>query len=680
MKKENHLSGESSPYLLQHLYNPVDWYPWGDEAFARAREEDRPVFLSIGYSTCHWCHVMERESFENDEVATILNGSFIAVKVDREERPDIDKVYMAACQMMTGTGGWPLTILMTPDKKPFFAGTYIPRESGGGTGLIDLLLRVKSLWKDRRAAVLESAESAAAALGGTARDAGAGGAVDDITGRAFQAFSRNYDLVEGGFGGAPKFPSPHNLLFMLRYWRESGVEAARTMALETLEKMSRGGIYDHLGYGFHRYSTDARWLVPHFEKMLYDQAMMALALAEAYLAGGGSFASTLREIFQYVLRDMTSPEGGFYSAEDADSEGKEGAFYLWTMKEIRDILGGEDAEFAAGIFNLTDEGNYFDTAVGRKTGENIPHRAGETGDPARLESVRARLLAARVLRPRPLRDDKVLTDWNGLMIAALAAGARALGEKAYLDAAARAAAFMEKEMLREGDLLLHRYRGGDAGIPGNLDDYAFFTWGLVELYEAGFDTRHLDLALRLSGAMLKYFSAGRGGLRFSPDHGERLIARTVEYYDGAYPSGNSVAFYALSRLARITGDPAWEDAAREILAGALPGLRDQPHGHGMLLAGLMTAQKESCEIVLTGDGEHVGEMLGALRRHYLPGCVILVKDPAVEGPSLESLAPFTAAMSAPASGAAAYMCRNRACNRPVRTTGELFDLLGIKSA
>jgi uncharacterized protein YyaL (SSP411 family) len=683
MAFENHLAGQRSPYLRQHLYNPVDWYPWGEEAFAKAAAEDKPVFLSIGYSTCHWCHVMERESFEDQGIARIMNESFVAVKVDREERPDIDKVYMAACQMISGTGGWPLTIVMTPDKKPFFAATYVPRESGHGKkGLAEILQLIRAIWRDQRGEVDASAESITAALAGGTETKGAGVAEHETPSRAYRIFTRIYDSVHGGFGEAPKFPSPHNILFLLRYWNSTGEESARDMALKTLEKMRLGGICDHAGFGFHRYSTDERWLLPHFEKMLYDQAMLALAYLEGFQAGGGDlFASVAREIFEYVARDMTAPEGGFYSAEDADSEGREGAFYLWTMDELREVLGPDDAEYAAKIFSLSEEGNFVEQASGRRTGENILHLQAMPGDTDRIESVRMRLLSARERRRRPLRDNKILTDWNGLMIASLAVGSRVLDDRRYLEAAERAAEFVIKKILIGGDRLLHRYLDGDASITGTLDDYAFFVWGLIELYEAGYNTRYLDLAMRLSGSMLQYFGNDNGGLVFSPRDGEPLIAQTVEFYDGAYPSGNSVAFYNLARLGRLTGDPKWEQAAKKILDGALSGIEKYPHGHGMFLAGILFSWGGSCEVVVAGDlnDSVLQKMTQEIRRLYLPQCVVLVKPSGEQEPPLDELAPFVAGMTREDGRSAAYVCRGHRCYQPVHSVADMLNLLSAKS-
>ncbi len=679
MTKKNRLAGQKSPYLRQHLHNPVEWYPWGEEAFALARDTDRPVFLSIGYSTCHWCHVMEGESFEDEEVARVLNGSFVAVKVDREERPDVDRVYMAVCQMLTGRGGWPLTILMTPARRPFFAATYLPRESAGGrVGLLELLNRAAEVWREKRNEVEESAAAVAAALNRPAAEGNAASLPGGLPDRAFRELSDRYDPLHGGFGAAPKFPSAHNLVFLLRYWHATGEERARAMACETLAAMRRGGIFDQLGRGFHRYSTDARWLLPHFEKMLYDQAMIAMASCEAYQAGcGEGHAAAARETFEYVLRDMTSPRGFFYSAEDADSEGREGRFYLWSAGELRDVLGADDAAYAGEIFGVRGEGNVHDEATGALTGENVLHLGGAPPADGRYESVRRRLLEARDRRPRPFRDEKILADWNGLMVASLAVGARALGDDRYRAAAERAAGAIWEDMVRE-DRLVHAWIDGEATGEGYLDDYAFVAWGLLELYATAFDTRHLDRAVRLAGTMLRIFSRGAGGLGFSPGNGEAHIADFTDYHDGAYPSGNGVAAWVLTRLARLTGDPSWEERAGEILRGAGPGLAEHPSAHVTLCATMLHLGEGASEVVVAGDEEDpvFREMTEFLLSGYLPHCAVLVKAPRREGPSLDDLAPFTAMMSPSGGRATAWVCRGTRCGAPVHAVDDLAGLLG----
>ncbi|HNT72144.1 MAG TPA: thioredoxin domain-containing protein, partial [Methanothrix sp.] len=547
VKRKNRLAFEKSPYLLEHANNPVDWHPWGEEAFSRAERENKPVFLSIGYSTCHWCHVMAAESFEDEEVARLLNDTFVPIKVDREERPDLDAVYMAVAQMMTGSGGWPLTVILTPDKKPFFAATYIPKESRfGRIGILDLIPRIRHLWKNERAMILASAEEMASVLRQPPEVADL--RLDEAAIRsAYQSLVARFDASNGGFGGAPKFPSPTTFLFLLRHWRRTGDAGGVQMTEITLRAMRRGGIFDHVGYGFHRYSTDALWHLPHFEKMLYDQAMISLACLEAHQATGkAEYARIAREVFAYLLRDLAAPEGGFYSAEDADSEGEEGRFYLWTLEEVRAVLDPDEAELVARIFSLREEGNFREEATGRLTGKNVLAMKRPLGDHARelgvsesrlqerLEAARERLFAAREGRARPKKDDKVLADWNGLAIAALARGSQVLGDGGLKEAADRAAGFILDRMRDGRGRLLHRYRDGTAGILGNLDDYAFLIWGLLELYEAGFRPEHLEAARSLALEMVTRFRDGEGGgFFFTPEDGEELIVRRKDGHDGA---------------------------------------------------------------------------------------------------------------------------------------------------
>ncbi len=480
----NRLQHAHSPYLLQHRENPVDWWAWSDEAFEAARAQDKPVFLSIGYSTCHWCHVMAHESFEDEEVARLMNDAFISIKVDREERPDIDNLYMTVCQMMTGHGGWPLTVLMTPDKKPFFAGTYFPKHSRHGRpGMLDLVPRIQQAWQEERQKLLASAEEITGILQEAAARPASGRSLDqDALHLAFAQLRRRFDPQHGGFGTAPKFPAPHNLLFLLRYWKRTGEDLALRMVEATLHHMRLGGVYDHVGYGFHRYATDARWTLPHFEKMLYDQAMIALACVETFQAtGNAAYEQTARDIFAYVLRDMTAPEGGFYSAEDADSEGREGKFYLWTLDELRAVLDADLAALVVRIYNVEAAGNFEEEATRQRTGENIlylkkplaEHAAAlgvdEATLAARLERARQILFDHREARVHPGKDDKVLTDWNGLMIAVLARAARVFDDDAYARAAQGAAAFLLTTMRRDDGRLLHRFRRGDAALPGTCD-------------------------------------------------------------------------------------------------------------------------------------------------------------------------------------------------------------------
>ncbi|MEK7850568.1 MAG: thioredoxin domain-containing protein, partial [Deltaproteobacteria bacterium] len=528
---KNRLASEKSPYLLQHAENPVDWYPWGEEAFGKARVDNKPIFLSIGYSTCHWCHVMEKESFEDPDVAQLMNEAFVSIKVDREERPDLDGIYMTAAQMMAGSGGWPLNIILTPDRNPFYAATYIPRQSRfGAIGMLELIPRIREVWLTRRDEVLTSANQIVNALRQTVRGKRGDELGEDVLRAAYSQLRLLFDEEHGGFGNAPKFPSPHNLIFLLSYWRRTGDKTALDMVEKTLDAMRNGGIYDQIGFGFHRYSTDSKWLLPHFEKMLYDQAMLAMAYTEAFqLTGKKEYRETAQEIFAYVLRDMTSPEGAFYSGEDADSEGKEGKFYLWTEDEIRQILEKVEADLIVKVFNVERQGNFTEQGAEGKTGENILHLKKTVVELAselniqegdllgRIEAGRQKLFIARGKRIRPHRDDKILSDWNGLMIAALAKGARAFDKPEYTNAAKGAADFILKSMSKPDGRLLHRYRDGEAAIAGYLDDYAFLIWGLLELYEATLDAVCLKTAVDMNNVLLDHFWDGEeGGFYFTP--------------------------------------------------------------------------------------------------------------------------------------------------------------------
>jgi len=594
-KKTNRLINEKSPYLLQHAHNPVDWYSWGKEAFARAKAEDKPIFLSIGYSTCHWCHVMERESFESQEVADYLNQNFVSIKVDREERPDIDHVYMTACQVLTGQGGWPLTILMTPDQKPFFAGTYFPKQSmWGRIGLLDILEQVTAKWLEDRNAVIRAGDLITEQLKISPRSAESGTEPKKIADQCYRSLRRTFDGEYGGFGKAPKFPTPHNIIFLLRYWKHTGNDEALAMAEKTLQAMYRGGIYDHIGFGFARYSTDQYWLVPHFEKMLYDNALSAIAFLEAYQAtGNGFYARVAREVFTYILRDMTHPEGGFYSAEDADSEGVEGKFYVWTPAEVKKVLGEDKGEIFNRIYDITSKGNF--------EGDSIPsllrglpgERAGELGlEPeklaATLEECRQMLLEHREKRVRPHKDDKILTAWNGLMIAALARGAAVLGETSLLAAAQRAESFVRNKLFRKDGRLLARYREGEAAFEGYLDDYSFLLWGLLELNRAASKPEYLERAVDLAGQTIDLFQdTQQGGFFFYGSDAEQLIARPKEFYDGAVPSGNSVMALNLLTLAAATGDTGIRDTARRLINAAADTIAEHPQGYTFFVTALL---------------------------------------------------------------------------------------------
>jgi uncharacterized protein YyaL (SSP411 family) len=685
-KMSNRLINEKSPYLLQHVHNPVDWYPWGEEAFAKARREDKPVFLSIGYSTCHWCHVMERESFEDAEVATLLNEHFVSIKVDREERPDIDGVYMTVCQMLTGSGGWPLTVIMTPDRKPFYAGTYFPKQGMyGRPGMMDMLPQLAEAWKSRREELLKSADEITSVLGRSSvmTPGDAPGATEVKA--AFGLLERSFDDRHGGFGQAPKFPTPHQLLLCLRHWKRSGDARALEMVEKTLQAMRRGGICDHLGFGFHRYSTDERWFAPHFEKMLYDQAMIALALIETHQATGKiEYRRVAEEIFTYVIRDMTSPTGAFYSAEDADSEGVEGKFYLWTTDEIRKLLPEAEAKLVIDLFNLKEGGTFEEG--GPKA--NILHLTGSMAQNAarlgleedelrrRLEPSLTTLFKTREKRIHPYKDDKVLADWNGLMIAALARAARVFDEPGCLAAAEEAIRFNREKMRTKKGRLFHRYRDGSAGIDGGIDDYAFMIWGLIEMYESSFDAAYLEEALQLNLQMLyQFWDEKAGGLFSTADDAEQLIVRQKEGYDGAVPSGNSVAMMNLIRLARITADPKLEQKAAAIGKLFSGPLTQSPTGFTQMLCAVDFAAGPSYEVVIAGErgADDTKLMLRAVESLYIPNKVVLLR-PAENDPIL-TLAPYLEANTSRDGKATAYVCRNYACQAPVTDPEAVVELL-----
>ncbi|MEE9911163.1 MAG: thioredoxin domain-containing protein [Deltaproteobacteria bacterium] len=687
MEKFNRLHHEKSPYLLQHAQNPVDWYPWGDEAFDKARREDKPIFLSIGYSTCHWCHVMERESFEDEDVARLLNDTFVNIKVDREERPDIDAVYMKVCQMMTQTGGWPLTVMMTPDKKPFFAATYIPRETKyGRVGLLEMIPEVRSLWHSKRADVVAAASDITRALqkpaATTTKDIG-----EETLHRAYRSFSMSFDQTFGGFGQSPKFPSPHIFFFLLRYWKRTGEDQALRMVESTLLNMRRGGICDHIGFGFHRYSTDSRWIVPHFEKMLYDQALMAMAFIELYQATGKKeYETSAREIFTYVLRDMTDGRGGFYSAEDADSEGVEGKFYLWAEEEIRGVLTKDEADLFLSQYRHEEDLSvpgmqeipagcfipHFKPSSGVDAGGSLAEGFGNMG------ALRQKLFAVREKRVHPHKDDKILTDWNGLMIASLARGAQVFGEPAYAEAAGRALDFILMEMTEEDGRLLHRFRDGQGAIRANVDDYSFMVWALLELYEATFETRHLLKALEFQSHLFGFFRDDQdGGFFFTPRDGEELLTRPKELYDGAVPSGNSMAFINTLRLSRITGDVEMDERAHEIYRAFLAQADAMPTSFAQFLCGLDFAIGPASEVIVAGDMDHpdTRALVTALRSSFVPNKVVVFRPESQTGQDIETIAPFVQSYRSIDGQATAYVCSNFTCSLPTHRPEQMMELL-----
>lgn len=676
----NQLIHEKSPYLLQHAHNPVDWYPWSEAAFQKARDEDKPIFLSIGYATCHWCHVMERESFEDEAAAALLNETFVCIKVDREERPDIDAVYMAACQMLSGKGGWPLTILMTSEKRPFFAGTYIPRESRlGHAGLTALCRHVRKMWLSDRSRILDSAGMVTGRLGQAfVFTADEPVALPALNHAALQ-MEKSFDEQNGGFNPPPKFPTPHRLLFLMRHHYLTGNRKSLDMVAKTLAAMRRGGVWDHVGFGFHRYSTDARWIVPHFEKMLYDQAFLAIAYLEAaQLTGDAAFSRTAEEVFTYVLRDMTADGGGFYAAEDADSEGEEGRFYVWTTAELASILGPDAADIWGKVLSFSADGNFAEEATGRRSGANIPHltrsmaswaeilEVDEAAMTARWEDIRLKMFAYREKRIHPLKDDKILADWNGLMIAALATGARILGKPEYAKAAEKAVRFIEAYMTTPEGRLLHRYRNGEAGIAAQADDYAFLIWGLLALYRTTFDPGHLEWGLRLQKQMLDdFWDAHNGGFFLTAETEKDLPVRPRELYDGAVPSANSVSLTNLTLLFRLTGNVRWAECA-DLLSRAFAGsVKANPSAFTHYLLGMAMLIRPGRDVVVVGgDDASTREMLAVLDDAYSPHETVLYKS-RENAVRLKGVAEFTKPLDMVDGRATAYVCSDGACNWPI---------------
>ncbi|MFN3134416.1 MAG: thioredoxin domain-containing protein [Candidatus Kryptonium sp.] len=679
MKKYNHLINEKSPYLLQHAENPVDWYPWCDEAFEKAKNENKPIFLSIGYSTCHWCHVMEKESFQDEEVAKILNENFISIKVDREERPDVDSVYMNICQAMTGHGGWPLTIIMTPDKKPFFAGTYIPKHSKyNRIGLIDLLQRIAQLWNENREKLLLLADQITDEIKQALTHIQSKETIDEqIFTQAYDQLESQFDPEYGGFGYAPKFPTPHNLMFLLRYWKMTGNLKSIIMVEKTLNSMSLGGIYDHIGFGFHRYSTDRQWILPHFEKMLYDQALISIAYLEAYQATGNlRYKKLCNEILSYVLRNLTNPDGGFYSAEDADSEGEEGKFYLWGFDELERILNQDELNFVVEKFNIQKEGNYFDELKKGKTGKNIFRLTRELAEKEDeiWQKIRQKLFEHREKRIHPLKDDKILTDWNGLMIAAFAKAYSVLKIGEYLNVARKGADFILKNLYKDGKLL-HRFRDGEAKIDGYLDDYAFFIWGLLELYEASFETKYLKTAIDLAEVMIQLFwDDENGGFYFTDSENKDVIFRQKELYDGATPSGNSVALLDLIKLAKITGRNDFNEIADKLVETFATMIKKYPSAYTFFLSSLSFILSQSFEIFIVGRKNEVSEVLKVINSKFLPNKVILFK-PSDEESDITTISPFTSEYKEINGKTTVYICTNYECKKPVNDIKELSEML-----
>ncbi len=697
----NHLKNEKSPYLLQHVHNPVDWYPWGEDAFKRARREDKPIFLSIGYSTCHWCHVMARESFENEEIAALLNRYFVCVKVDREERPDVDQMYMEASMAMNGSGGWPLSVFLFPDGRPFYAATYIPARSVyGRPGFPDIIEAVHNAWQTRRGELEKSASGLIHAL--SEQQTPKGGRIHaDVADYAFSEFASMYDQDHGGFGRAPKFPRPAVLDFLFQYFIRTGNRHALNISLHTLQAMAAGGVYDHLGGGFHRYSVDREWRVPHFEKMLYDQAQLLNSYLDALqITGDSSYGQVAREVAEYVLRDMRDPDGGFYSAEDADSEDPsspgshgEGTFYLWTEEEIVKTLGAEAANIFNYCYGIRFDGNAPHDPQQEFTGRNILYRAHTTAEAARhfnmsteavdtsLQQSRRILFARRQKRVRPHRDDKIITAWNGLMIGALARAGAVLDEQRMIEAAARAADCIRARLYdSDSGHLYRRYREKEAAHAGQLDDYAYLVAGLLELYKVEQDPELLQWAMDLTTTTVELFWDRQGGGFFDAVRDEKVPLRLKADYDGAEPAANSVAAMNLLHLGRLTGNDDWIARAEKTLAAFAGRINESPQALPRMLCALQQAYDKPEQVVIAGQkgDRDTRAMLAEIYRNFHPGQLVFLADGGENQQFLMKMHPFIAKMTRLENKATAYVCRDFRCRLPVTSVRELADLLREK--
>jgi uncharacterized protein YyaL (SSP411 family) len=671
----NKLASEKSPYLQQHADNPVDWYPWGKEAFTKAKAENKPVFLSIGYATCHWCHVMAHESFEDPDIAKLMNEAFVNVKVDREERPDIDSTYMTVCQMLTGHGGWPLTIIMTPGKEPFFAGTYIPKEARfNRIGLRQLIPGVVGMWKNEPKRV----EKATAKIreGFTKSQEFESGKFPGMEAVDFAAeqLTQRFDPKHGGFGEAPKFPSPHNLMFLLRQWKLTGEDRFIDMVSKTLTQMRLGGIWDHIGFGFHRYSTDREWLLPHFEKMLYDQALLMMAYTECFQATQKPlFKQTVYEIADYLERNLSHPDGGFYSAEDADSEGEEGKFYVWEKAEIDSILSSEDAAKFNELFGIVSEGNFEDESSGKKTGKNIPHLSKELNkeESEWFSSIQNALFEERKKQIHPLLDDKRLTDWNGLIIAALAKAGFAFSEQQFIDRAEKAAQFVEEHLVSPGKLL-HRFKDGEAGIIAMADDYAFLIWAYIELYEATFKPQYLQKAIDFNQQFIDLFwDKDKGGFFFSISDEDQVYGRQRQIFDGAIPSSNSAAMMNLIRLSRLTGKTDLEDYADKIGQAFSADLIRSGASicHGMQSIQFLNANTREITLAATAVNE-TDEVLRLFKKNFSPFTVHHIKSVSSHS-KLDEVAAYTSNQNMIEGKPTLYVCEQFTCESPITDINEM---------
>ncbi len=691
-KHTNRLAEATSPYLLQHAHNPVNWYPWGEEAFETARRDDKPIFLSIGYSACHWCHVMERESFENEAVAEYLNAHFISIKVDREERPDVDEIYMAAVQMMTGSGGWPMSVFLTPDRKPFYGGTYYPpRDMGGRPGFMTLLKALADAWENRRAEVVSNAEDLTRLVTQSLSDTGRGGTLTPaLLTQAVSELENGFDPTDGGFGGAPKFPSSASIRLLLREYLRSGNPKVLHMATTTLYKMAYGGMYDQLGGGFARYSVDNEWLVPHFEKMLYDNAQLAQAYLEAYqLTKEPLYRRIVEEIFAYELRDMRDARGGFHSAEDADSEGEEGKFYLWTYPEIVGALGESDAKLFAAYYNVQHSGN-FPSHEPYHRGKNILHMPVPAAAIAeqlglieeelqtRMAPLRATLMAIRDARVRPGLDDKVLTSWNSLMISALAQGYQVLHDARYLAAAQEAARFILTDMV-DGGKLLRTHRQGKSAIPAYLEDYSYFICALLDVYEATFDVTWIEAADEFTTTMIaQFWDEGNGAFYFTTADHAHVLVRATPMQDGATPSGNSMAALALLRLGVLTDNEDYRAKAERLLSVNSENMRKYSRAflQGLLAVDWLLYPPVEIAVAAQAGSAEASAFLDVIHDEFVPNKVVALLDPGASNrATIEARVPLLAGKDLVSGNAAVYVCKNFACDVPVTDPEKLAEKL-----
>ncbi|MEX0719907.1 MAG: thioredoxin domain-containing protein [Balneolaceae bacterium] len=664
----NKLASEKSPYLQQHQENPVEWFPWGKEAFEKAHQENKPVFLSIGYATCHWCHVMAHESFEDPAIADLMNEAFINIKVDREERPDIDSTYMTVCQMLTGQGGWPLTIIMTPEKEPFFAATYIPKEARfNRIGLRQLIPGIAGMWNNERERINKATTQIKEGFSQSQQYEKGNFPGTEAIDFAAEQLTKRFDAEHGGFGNAPKFPSPHNLMFLLRQWKSTGKDRFLGVVSETLQAMRLGGIWDHIGFGFHRYSTDEKWLLPHFEKMLYDQALLMIAYTETWQATKNPlFKQTAYEISEYVLGDLHHSDGAFYSAEDADSEGEEGKFYIWGKEEIQEILSADDEKKFSELFNIISDGNFKDEASGELTGKNIPHLNAALGnkDVDWFNDIRKKLFEKREKRVRPALDDKILTDWNSLMIAAFAKAGFAFSDDELLEVAETAYNFLERNAIKDGRLT-HRYKDGEAAIDAMADDYAFFVWALIELYQSTFKPEYLEKAISWNRKFIDLFwDEENGAFYFSINDEDQVFGRQKQIYDGAIPSANSVAMLNQIRLSRLTGDTELEDYANK--TGQLFSA-DLIRSGASITYGMQSIQflnNASKEVSLIGEKDELQEILNLIGKQFVPFVTTHILDSSSRE-QVQKLAVYTSTQKRVDNKPTYYLCENFTCEKPV---------------